>query len=170
MKGKTMDNVIQVNFGTRREVEPLPTFHEPLDTPPMMYFKRAGIYKASNVSFCPETCRAYSYSWWRFVDKIGGKVVFNNYNYSPSTNKHQQKMRRLLDFLGIKVDLNIKSPGGLQNLSSAVRCYELEIEALEALIKAPRTLKRKNLERKQEILGIKEKLKQIRTLMRKAAL
>lgn len=79
----------------------------------MKYFSRLGIYKASNVSFNPDTCQAYSYGWWRFVDCINGKVVFNDYSYSNSTNKHQSKVRNLLAEQDIKIDLFVKVHCGL---------------------------------------------------------
>lgn len=80
----------------------------------MKYFKKAGIYKASNVTFDPTKVDARSYSWWSFVACIGGKIIFNNYYYSPSTRKHQSKVRSLLDQLGITIDLTLPVPRGLQ--------------------------------------------------------
>ncbi len=71
----------------------------------MKYFKRLKIYKASSVAFDAENVEASSYGWWKFVSKINGFVVFNNYNYSPSTCKHQSKVRRLMADLGIKIDV-----------------------------------------------------------------
>lgn len=75
--------------------------------------KRAGIYKASNVTFNPSRIEAFSYGWWKFVGVVEGKVVFNNYYYSPSTCKHQSKVRRLLAELGIKIDIEMPVPKGL---------------------------------------------------------
>lgn len=80
----------------------------------MKYYKRLKLYKASNVTFDPATCRAYSYDWWRFVDRVDGKVVFNNHRYSNSTAKHQSKVHGLLRELGIKIDLYVDCPTGLQ--------------------------------------------------------
>ena len=48
--------------------------------------KRTPVYKASNVKFNYETIEAFSYNWWQFVKVIGGKVIFNNYNYSNTTS------------------------------------------------------------------------------------
>lgn len=80
----------------------------------MKFYKRLGIYKASNVEFNPDTLSAYSYNWWRFVAKVDGKVVFNNYRYSASTSKHQSKVRALLNELGIKIDYYMPIPKGIQ--------------------------------------------------------
>lgn len=75
----------------------------------MKFYSRLNVYKASNVSFNPDTIAAYSYGWWKFVSVINGKVIFNNYNYSPSTNKHQHKVRRLMAELGIDIDLMVNT-------------------------------------------------------------
>lgn len=116
----------------------------------MKYSTRAQIYKASNVNFNPNNFQAHSYDWWRFVDMIDGKIVFNSYNYSPTTIKHQYKVRRLLSELGIKIDLEIDAPTGLQDgeIVANVRAhYKRRCDELNALINKPRTHKAKNQER-----------------------
>lgn len=80
----------------------------------MKYFTRQNLYKASNVTFSPETMDAYSYGWWRFVAKVDGLLIFNNARYSNSTSKHQSKVRRLLETLGIKIDLVLTLPRGIR--------------------------------------------------------
>lgn len=79
--------------------------------------KRANIYQASNynVTFNPKTLEAHSYKWWKFVAKIDGKIVFNNFRYSVSTSKHQSKVRSLLNQLGIKIDLELPLPKGINS-------------------------------------------------------
>lgn len=81
----------------------------------MKFMKRSKIYQASNynVTFSPEKMEAFSYRWWKFVGVVEGKVIFNNYRYSNSTSKHQSKVRRVLEQLGIKIDLMLPIPGGL---------------------------------------------------------
>lgn len=91
----------------------------------MKLMKRSNTYQASNVSFCPETISAYSYRWWKFVAKIDGVVVFNNYRYSNSTSKHQWKVRLLMQNLGIKIDISAPFPKG-------INCHSLEEVILEA--------------------------------------
>lgn len=83
----------------------------------MKYMQRAQIYKANNVTFNPKTCEAHSYAWWRFVAKVDGVVIFNNFGYSNSTRKHQSKVRSLLNDLGIKVDIVAPFPQGIKNES-----------------------------------------------------
>lgn len=95
----------------------------------MRYMKRAQIYKASNgnVTFDPQNIKAFSYGWWKFVGIVEDKVVFNNYRYSPTTAKHQSKVRTLMSELNIKIDLELPVPCGLQkvlNISEAILIAE----------------------------------------------
>lgn len=96
----------------------------------MKYLKRTQIYKSPNVSFNPKTKEAYSYLWWRFVGVIEGKVVFNNYRYSVTTAKHQRKVSSLINELGIKIDLSLQIPGGLQTVYSLTEAIQIAEETL----------------------------------------
>ncbi len=95
----------------------------------MKYFNRLKLYKANNVVFNPETLEAHSYRWWRFVAKIDGLVLFNNYRYSNSTSKHQSKVRSVLSQLGIQVDHYLKLPKGINGSNLT----EIFVEAEETL-------------------------------------
>lgn len=79
----------------------------------MKFYTRQGLYKASNVTLNPKTLEAFSYSWWKFLGVVEGKLVFNNYRYSNSTSKHQSKVRAQLQELGIKIDISMPIPSGL---------------------------------------------------------
>lgn len=68
-----------------------------------------------SLTFNPETFEAHSYHWWKFVAKVEGLIVFNNYRYSVSTSKHQAKIRNLLRELNIKVDLELPLPKGINS-------------------------------------------------------
>jgi hypothetical protein len=131
----------------------------------MKFHNKSKTYKASNVSFDAVRVKAYSYDWWVFVDVIGGKVVFNSYNYSNSTCKHQYKVRRLMRELDIKIDLEIEVPRGLQDLSSAVEYYTNEIQNLKAQIEKPRSQKAKNLERQVQIGENAQKILDVKNLI-----
>ena len=98
----------------------------------MKYMKRASIYQASNYNctFDPTKIEARSYKWWSFVRKIEGKTVFNSYRYSVTTAKHQSKVRSLLEELGIKIDLELPVPRGLQVYTTL---SEVILDAEEAL-------------------------------------
>jgi uncharacterized protein (DUF1697 family) len=90
-----------------------------MSTDGLKYYKRLKIYKSStgNVVFNPETLEARSYDWWVFVSKIKGKVVFNNYPYSTSTGGHQRAVKKLLQTLGIKIDVTVSVRQSLNDIS-----------------------------------------------------
>lgn len=136
----------------------------------MKHFKRANIYKASNVSFNPETNEAYSYDWWCFVKRVNGKTVFNKYNYSPSTIKHQYKVRDLLRDLDIKIDLEVECPSGLHSNEASLSCdkhYTSKIQELKDQISRPRSQARKNLERECLIAKYAEECVDFKLLIEK---
>lgn len=87
------------------------------------YYKKLGVYKASNVYFDPKAMHATSYNWWIFVKKIDGLVVFNDFNYSPTTTGHQRKIKAVLNALGVKVDLFVQLRESLDvnSLDSALK-------------------------------------------------
>lgn len=132
----------------------------------MKYYQKANLYKASNVTFNPSTCEAYSYGWWRFVERISGQLVFNRYRYSNSTCKHQLKVWRLLRTLGLTIDIEIEAPQGLQDLGSAISLYEYRIAELKAEIAKPRSHARKNDERRQQIKLCQDKSRLVRSLIK----
>lgn len=80
----------------------------------LKYYKRLKVYKGSNVKFDPSKTEAHSYEWWQFVGVVDGLVVFNNYYYSSTTYRHQWAVRDLIAELGIKIDLILPLPHGLQ--------------------------------------------------------
>ena len=81
----------------------------------MKFYKRLGIYKASNCSFDADSMIAKSYDWFVFVRRVNGLIVFNDYNYSQSTCGHQSKVKALLKDLGIKVDVYVSISDSLTN-------------------------------------------------------
>lgn len=130
----------------------------------MKYYKRLKVYKGANLLLDVENERAVSYGWWLFLKRIRGKLVFNSYNYSPSTMKHQQKVKRQLSELGIRPDMVIQSPQGLDSPASAIHLYEERIRVLNELIAMPRTHAKKNEERKSQIADLSATLADIRSL------
>lgn len=87
----------------------------------MKLMKRSGIYQCSNYNctFDPKKVEAHSYRWWKFVSKVDGVVIFNDYYYSPSTRKHQGKVSGLLRSLNIKVDITAPFCQGIPSLDLA---------------------------------------------------
>jgi len=121
----------------------------------MKYFKRAAIYKNynGNNEFNPEKVEAYSYRWWKYVTVVDGLVLFNNYYYSPTTCKHQHETRRLMEELGIQIDLTLEVPCGFQDanwIEETAKHYQNKIDELDKLIAKPRTHKKKNKERLEQ--------------------
>ena len=90
----------------------------------MQYVKRTNKYKGSNVDFNLNTCRAFSYGHWCFVAKIKGKIIFNNYAYSITTQAHQRKLRALLDYLNIKIDVEVETGCSLIGLEWEPHCID----------------------------------------------
>jgi len=127
----------------------------------MKYMKRAKIYKANNVTFDPETKEAVSYDWWLFTTVINGKLVFNNFNYSPTTGKHQYNVLSLLRELGIEVDLIVLTTKSLNDESWRKEAIDNLIQNnkdTKELMDKPRSRKATN---ERRVLEIEETLKQI---------
>lgn len=97
----------------------------------MKQLKRSGVYKAANVIFDPHTTTAVSYDWWVFVKVIKGRVIFNNYNYSRTTRKHQWKVKLLMKSLGIKIDSIIETRSSLSNIDSLKELNSLHREEMK---------------------------------------
>lgn len=113
----------------------------------MRYYKRSNAYKASNLHYGVDSGKGYSYDWYVIVDKIKDKVVLNTYNYSVTTCKHKYKIQALLDTLGIKVDLYIEAPEGLQDLHVSIDWYRYQIRELKEKIDNPRSRAKTNKDR-----------------------
>lgn len=126
---------------------------------------KTGLFVGSNVWFNPVEISAKSYDWWYFVKKIGDKVVFNDYRYSPTTGKHQSKVKTLMRQLGFKIDVVIECPQGLQNLESGIEYYNNLINELQAAIDRPGSRKATNKERQKMIKLYFDKISEIERLM-----
>lgn len=142
-------------------------FYAPSGTGPSLKLKKStGRYEASNVMFDPANMVATSFDWWYFVKRIGGKVVFNDYSYSSFTTRHQRKVRNTMEALGIRVDVEIEAPKGLQDLSGALRGYEERVKSLVALIQKPGTRAAKNEERKAQVRDLLSKIEIVKSLIK----
>lgn len=131
----------------------------------MKYYSRSNTYKASNVIYDCNTKEAYSYGWWRFVECIGNKTVFNWYKYSSSTSAQQRKIAGVLRQLNIKIDIEIDAPKGLQDLNSAIVYYNKEIEQLKETIAKPKTHIRLNIERQGRIEYYQKQIQVVKMLI-----
>lgn len=133
----------------------------------MRFLKRSNLYRSQSgkCTFDPVAMTAWSYSWWQFVAYIDGKVYFNGYHYSMPTGCHQRAVRQLLRDHGIKWHY-VSYAAGLHNISGQISIFERKIERLKAAIAAPRTHKRKNVERRASIALLRQDIKLARRLMR----
>lgn len=98
----------------------------------MKFYKRLNHYKASNVILDLNELNAYSYEHWMFLTQVNTKLIFNSSTYSVSTTRHQTKVMRVLDKLGIKVDLMLYNT--LCSLDDPSRAIHAEIKELQEKI------------------------------------
>lgn len=119
----------------------------------MKYYPKLNLYKASNLSYNPETEEAYSYKWYCLARRYGDLMVVNRYNYSSTTIKHLYKIRKLFDSLDIQY-IEIEAPHGLKDLVMAEKHYLGKIDYLEKKIANPRSRKSTNEERELEIANL----------------
>ncbi len=129
------------------------------------FSKKRQRYEKSNCFFDPNKEVAYSYGHWKFVARIGGKIVFNNFSYSRSTSGHQGYVLHLMRQLGYDTDsfLFIDCPSGFGKPYSAISHYKENIELLQKKIDAPRSRKSTNAER---LLAIEARTKHIEYFQR----
>lgn len=119
----------------------------------MQYRPRLKIYKSGTGknTFNPETFEGHSYGWWKYVAKVKGVVVFNDYNYSSTTNKHQCEMRSLLKQLGIKIGAVVYQSASLDHGISLDHDYKV-LAVSEVRLKAAK--------RKEQIKDLQAAIKQ----------
>jgi hypothetical protein len=128
----------------------------------MKFYKTLNQYKASNVMFDVDTLKAFSYQHWCFVREVNGKLVFNNHAYSNTTQRHQQKVRRLLDSLGLTIDLEVDSRPSLNSSDwqeASIKSLEYKIKEVQAQLENPKRHKRLDRERLDRIAELKSEMR-----------
>ena len=130
------------------------------------YVKRTNVIKSSNFEMDLDTLKAYSYDWWLFCTTVNGKVIFNNTRYSSTTDKHQGKAWRVLNY---QADLTLNhTTTSLANLSLAleneIKGAKLEIKSLIKTIKKPRTHRAKNQERREAVTKLLKHVKNVQSI------
>jgi hypothetical protein len=126
----------------------------------MKFIKTKNTYKASNLELNLNTMTAVSYNWWTFLKVIDGQLVFNSYAYSPSTQRQQSKVLRVLAERGIKLDFVIESRKSLTDSSlfdDAKELIDFDIKDLQDAINKKGSQKAKNEERAKNIEYLKQK-------------
>lgn len=128
----------------------------------MKYNKKQGLYRAGNLSFNPETGEAYSYSWFKLTEKVGqNSVLLNTYAYSSTTGRQIQKLRILLNQLGINVVSEIDAPRGLDELDLSIQHYINLIQVLSLEISKPGSREEANQRRREQIKEYQDKLVEV---------
>lgn len=92
---------------------------------PLKYFKKLNVYKNSTGTclYNVSEKKAYSYNHWLFVKEHKGKIIFNDYSYSPTTNRHQRQVRNLLSVIGVKIDYIVHWPESLERVEISYLNY-----------------------------------------------
>ena len=114
---------------------------------------------------------AWSYVHWQYLSKTNGIVVFNNHNYSKTTNKHQCETRGLLAKQGIEVDLTLNfTPRSLDDgielaLHNEIHLIKHKQQELQDLIDKPKSRKTTNETRLQQIYSYQYDINFITTLI-----
>lgn len=119
----------------------------------MKYYSRLQEYKASNLVVRIGPLQAYSYGWWQFLTEQNGLIVLNMYNYSQTTLKHQYKVRKLLDSLGITPDIVVYTAHSLDSkywVQDAIRLAIHEMNVLRDDMNKPRTRASTNEQRQRD--------------------
>ena len=133
----------------------------------MKWMSRKQVFGLKNVTFNPFTMVADSYDWWVFVLPIKGKIVFNNYNYSMTTCKHQGEVRQLLKSLGIKIDLEVSMHSSLSENNFKVESlssFYTELFQLEIALNRKNTKKSLVKDRNKQCQELLKSIKTARKL------
>jgi len=140
----------------------------------MKFSNKRQQFEGSNVSFNPSTMIAKSYGWWVFVAEINGKVVFNNSRYSPSTGKHQSKVRAMMR-QSHSIDLVLQNTR--ESLATGDLALILEIKNTKELIgtleaELTNTRRKKALDTQRQIVinSWKEHVLKVKTVLFKTEL
>lgn len=120
----------------------------------MRHIKGTNTLVWSNCTLNLTTLTAHSYGWWKFVDNIGGLIVFNTYTYSITTSAHQRKVRQVLRELHPSIVLHeVECPDGLQNLSSGMAYMQAALNAINDELATMETRKRQAPKRKATLIA-----------------
>lgn len=132
----------------------------------MNYKPRLKVYKCKSGKnvFNPETFEATSYDWWVYVKKIKNTIVFNDYNYSVTTTKHQWEMKSLLKELYGK--LNIVYTIQCESLSEGLYLdtYQKRLELAKFKLTFKGRTEKFYLNQKHDLEEAKNKIKVLKKL------
>lgn len=134
----------------------------------LRYKKRDDIYSNStgSLTYDPSTKTAYSYGWYEIARKIEDMWVLNDYNYSNTTAKHKNEIKRfLMQELNACNVLCIEAPRGLQDLQRAKEYYEDRIDTINKRIMKVGSHRTTNNKRKHTISSLQKVIETIDILI-----
>lgn len=119
------------------------------------------------LTFNKETLEARSYEHWLFLKNVDGiGLVFNDYQYSNTTRRHQVKVKEELAKLKIKPSLVLKSGKSLDALAEAMQdTIETHVKTIDTIKELmPRGRAIKNKERQHDIDKLEVEISVLRAL------
>lgn len=136
----------------------------------MKFIKRDNAYYNSTKSNKVKTdsFEAWSYGWWKYATTWNGLRIFNNYGYSNTTSKHQSDARSMFNYnWDITLYHTNKSlDDTVDALEDEINCLRSENKNLIERINAPRTQKKTNLKRVDEINCNVESIKKLKEVLK----
>lgn len=135
----------------------------------MKYMKRKNKYVSGgsrngtyNNEYFPSKLEAFSYGWWRYLQVINGILVFNNYSYSVSTNKHQRDLLQHIGYNAPQIFVRDReSLNGIASIIRFIKILENECKDLRDNVLKAGTRKKTNLDRLSQIEFKIENMKKI---------
>jgi hypothetical protein len=131
------------------------------------YVRKTHHFMSRQFRFDLSNCEARSYDWWVFVLRIGDTVYFNNISYSMQTRGHQNMAWNILSCELVGSGLKVKTlyiKEGFQDLNGAHIRMAQEIAVLRTAIARPRSRKKANKRRYENIESLEKRMVEIRKL------
>ena len=130
----------------------------------MKYFKRLKIYKHGKAEFNPNTLEGTSYGWYYVCRPYNGAILFNDYNYSPTTNRHIHAIKeRLVEHMGDMPLVVVQDREGLRNIPHAFEtAYKESLTRLDTLKAILESKRRHKTTKKRAIEDAKRQIKQFK--------
>lgn len=114
------------------------------------------------------TFEAWSYDWWKYATKYKGLRIFNNTTYSSTTSKHQSDARSVL--IGGPDVVLYHTRLSLDNVEDALKdeieLLRYENKTLLEKIQAPRTQKKTNAKRANEVTSNAQRIQELKDVLK----
>jgi hypothetical protein len=133
----------------------------------MKKLKTRNEWVSGECRFYGDEIKATSYRHWTFLTVVEGKIIFNDYNFSVTTRKHQRMVRELLDSLGYKIDIFVNMKESLSEHSLKMSSlYPEYSKYIQLLISSTNPRLRETIRQSIsiELVQIKTRIKVLRDL------